>query len=97
MNLYNLSEIRAKIKKYELQQILDSGENDMFDDPIDKTALQKRINDLKKICNEEEISISAISTQLSTFVYFCTLPFTRDSPSRAFSFSGKKTKEGKKV
>ena len=46
MNLYNLSEIRNKIKKYKLQQILDSGENDMFDDKIDRKKLEEAINEI---------------------------------------------------
>ena len=46
MNLYNLSEIRNKIKKYKLQQILESGENDMFDDKIDRKKLEEAINEI---------------------------------------------------
>ena len=46
MNLYNLSEIRNKIKKYKLQQILDSGENDMFDDKIDRKKLEEAIKEI---------------------------------------------------
>ena len=46
MNLYNLSEIRNKIKKYKVQQILESGKNDMFDDKIDKKKLEEAINEI---------------------------------------------------
>ena len=65
MNLYNLSEIRAKIKKYELQQILDSGENDMFDDKIDRKKLEEAINEVN---NKTESSDSDFAKKLKKTV-----------------------------
>lgn len=43
--MYRLSEIQDAIRRYKLKQILDSGENDMFDNKIDRKAVEKCLND----------------------------------------------------
>ena len=42
--MYRLSEIQNAIREYKLKQILDSGENDMFDNKIDRKAVEKCLN-----------------------------------------------------
>ena len=39
--MYNLSEIQDGIRMYKLKQILISGENDMFDNKIDRKAVEE--------------------------------------------------------
>ena len=39
--MYSLSKIQEGIKKYKIKQILSSGENDMFDNKIDRKAVEE--------------------------------------------------------
>lgn len=39
--MYSLSEIQEGIKEYKIKQILSSGENDMFDNKIDRKAVEE--------------------------------------------------------
>ncbi|HAJ77700.1 MAG TPA: hypothetical protein DCO89_01350 [Clostridiales bacterium] len=43
--MFRLSEIQGAIRKYKLFQILNSGENDMFDNKIDRKAVEKCLSD----------------------------------------------------
>ena len=43
--MYSLNEIQNAIRRYNLKQILSSGENDMFDNKIDKKAVEKCLID----------------------------------------------------
>ncbi len=39
--MYSLSEIQEGIRRYKIRQILSSGENDMFDNKIDRKAVEE--------------------------------------------------------
>lgn len=52
--MYSLSNISLGIRIYELKQILESGQNDMFGNKIDKAELQAEIDRLQKIYDGEE-------------------------------------------
>ena len=39
--MYSLSEIQDGIRKYKIRQILSSGENDMFDNKIDRKVVEE--------------------------------------------------------
>jgi hypothetical protein len=43
--MYRLSEIQQEIRKYKLKEILISGENDMFDNKIDRKAVEQCLNE----------------------------------------------------
>ena len=45
MNMYNLDDICERVRRYKLEQILNSGENDMFDDKIDKKKIEEILNE----------------------------------------------------
>lgn len=51
---YSLASIQIGIKIRKLKQLLESGENDMFDNPIDKKAIEKEIEELQKLYDEGE-------------------------------------------
>jgi hypothetical protein len=52
MKIYSLNNVRDEIVKYKLKEILSSGENDMFDNKIDRVALEKYLNE-DEILEEE--------------------------------------------
>ena len=39
--MYSLSEVQEGIRRYKIRQILSSGENDMFDNKIDRKAVEE--------------------------------------------------------
>lgn len=43
--MYNLDDICERVRRYKLEQILNSGENDMFDDKIDKKKIEEILNE----------------------------------------------------
>ncbi len=50
--MYSLNKIKNEITKYQINQIINSGENDMFDNKIDiekvKDYLQEEVKDIKQ-------------------------------------------------
>ena len=45
--MYSLSQIRDEIRIYKLKQILSSGENDMFDNKIDREKVEKMLQEIE--------------------------------------------------
>lgn len=52
--MYCLSEIKKSIRSYKLKEILNSGENDMFDNKIDRKAVEECLNNLAEKETETE-------------------------------------------
>ena len=56
----SLSEIRSEIRNYNLKKILDSGENDMIDEHIDKSLVEELLSDNEKQVEEQKNTIDTI-------------------------------------
>ena len=60
MSMYKLdiNEISERVRRYKLEQILNSGENDMFDDKIDRKKIEEVLNQSSDIDFEEAETVS---------------------------------------
>ena len=62
--MISLSEISKEIREYKLKQILDSGENDMFDEKIDKKMVEECLAE-RPTEREENTQINLAETLLN--------------------------------
>ena len=62
MNTYSLAEISDEIRAYNIKQIIDSGENDMLDNKIDKKALEECLTVVEEKKEDESLQIDISKT-----------------------------------
>lgn len=62
--MISLSEISREIREYKLKQILSSGENDMFDEKIDRKKIEECLSE-KPADKEENAKINLAETLLN--------------------------------
>ena len=60
--MYSLSKISDEIRAYNIKQILNSGENDMLDNKIDKKALEDCLTTLEQEKPQANIQIDLSKT-----------------------------------
>ena len=77
-NMISLGEIAKEIRDYKIQGILDSGENDMFDEPIkkkykimfcflDKNGMVERDKEEQEIYHDEEVEAESEEMAVKKF------------------------------
>ena len=64
--MFSLSKIRHQIMQYNLQQIINSGENDMFDNKIDIQKVTEYLQQQPKKQEEDKLNISKTLNDMDT-------------------------------